>query len=950
MNEKILSKKNVVKSYNNLTSNDPMIKNQSNQYLMDFYKYEESINISIELIDDKEIQHKLLGAISLLNILRYHVLTICKDSNKLQYYNNVVMQSLLKLYKTSSERVVELLCCSFSIIMNVGIFLNISKISDIIEFTKSVDNFELCTLLILGNIPEELNRIRDVTEVDYQLYYIISEKLKSEIINIKNLILDTISKYLTSNPNIVKYALKVLCLWQEFNLSVIHNEDIGEMLLCSVFPIYSKEVSEVFTISIERHEDSRLYENNSYDNVNELLEQLNSKSLNFICKIINACSKIIGDSINNKDNSNSSNVDRKKMIIGISEIIAVITQNFGFMLFLKNEYAMKLMEMTMMFTLDKSRLITSKFSECFGCMRELICKKYIINDYDNNDLNNLYQFLLKAYKSIFEKCLLKDITIIPKIKSVNTNPNEQGLTSTEYFYLEENIEDDIEISSNEISIGEFRRNAEDFFYNIFFMISEITQNKGQAIFFNELNDTLNTCNSQLQANPNDSENVSICIRIFENVLFVMRSIFDLIELFADSRPEIILEYNTVLNNILDSNICNADRVVYSIFLYVDKCASTFKLNSSLAFKVVRFLLITSNIKLYEVIASSLILNICEFLTEPNRDIIELLGGYYFENYNKLCNNSVWNIAKSLSCWGNALEESIKKNVKITYSEEEFYLLYKNIIEISISSNTNLLNESVNNNIDLRKNNDAKRLIIKNYHCESLVLKESYFLSKQTFSKLFNDFFIKEVENIKFYVNIFKQDDFILDYPIETLVKSVKNLSNDTSIYFSIINEIIVSLLMENPNCIKAYECLKFLWINSSIENSNQEVSYFISGNFKELTNLFFANILKLQNSNSRKKVFEFYCQMFVGISNNGIFTNIDLECIMKVINIVNDFLRQLDYEDSTTKLIISFYLSILKGNLINNDIKINIYEKLVLDTISCIPWVSAVNLNDVSII
>lgn len=90
--------------------------------------------------------------------------------------------------------------------------------------------------------------------------------------------------------------------------------------------------------------------------------------------------------------------------------------------------------------------------------------------------------------------------------------------------------------------------------------------------------------------------------------------------------------------------------------------------------------------------------------------------------------------------------------------------------------------------------------------------------------------------------------------------------------------------------------------------------------------------------------------MFVGISNNGIFTNIDLECIMKVINIVNDFLRQLDYEDSTTKLIISFYLSILKGNLINNDIKINIYEKLVLDTISCIPWVSAVNLNDVSII
>ncbi len=141
--------------------------------------------------------------------------------------------------------------------------------------------------------------------------------------------------------------------------------------------------------------------NNSYDNVNELLEQMNMTSLNFICKIIDACYKIIYDNISKEDNSKNS--EKKKIIIGVSEIISVITQNFSFMLFLKNEFGMKLMELTMMFTLDNSRLITSKFSESFASMRELICKKYIIKDYDNNDLNNLL-VLMNSYQPLKYQC------------------------------------------------------------------------------------------------------------------------------------------------------------------------------------------------------------------------------------------------------------------------------------------------------------------------------------------------------------------------------------------------------------------------------------------------------------------------------------------------------------------------------------------------------------------
>lgn len=316
----------------------------------------------------------------------------------------------------------------------------------------------------------------------------------------------------------------------------------------------------------------------------------------------------------------------------------------------------------------------------------------------------------------------------------------------------------------------------------------------------------------------------------------------------------------------------------------------------------------------------------EYLKYPVKEIIEAVGGYYYSNYNNLINNSVWCLAKALSSWESAANsekdnsdtdhsEGVTSN-KLNFKEDEYLQLYVTLLGCPIKSNKDLL-DFLSTKVPMDKHTalETKKLLIKNFHCIEIILKQSFFLSSKTFNFLFDYFFKASKDLILLCFELYNsnEDLMILTYPLNVLIKSFPHLKEECKTFFEYTNTNMLKLYGSNPNCYKSINCLAAIYF--SILNDSSSYPFF-KEQLVEITCGVFSQLKRVSSKASQLMIIESICQVWYCVAEIGICVSIELKAITEIMAVVSSALMSCDNESTTTKTIFKFFFAVISFNVI----------------------------------
>ena len=476
MNEKdhIFSKDEFIKNYQNLTSLNPIIKNKANNYLLEFKKSNQSMNIAIEMVEDTIQSTQLLGSIILHQVVKEKSNEILNDSTGEIYrkFHSMIFSNLIKKYKKTSEKVIEMLCCSMSCIMNIGLFLKQISISEMLEFSQQNDDNELITLFILGNIEKELSELKE-DNFSYEFFSCINSILKSESKLILDYVEFLLKKYLSNGKVEENYKIHIkLCLnlilsWKKNGLFILSNTEIKNYVFrCLIFSDeFSHEISEIYSKELFDLPDSRKYEElGGGCTIDEIISNCNAEDLRMVIDLFNNLKFSIQE-YHIKMNNNS-NICYSKVYRCFVSIFASILENFGFFIFVKQEnLSQSFLELLQLFIACPNKAISARISPAMNEIRQLVCLGFKLDNLEVNEKKEFYNYLIKLIESILCLTRLNSLKLTVKVKNSNNDNSELscGFSSNEIYYLEDFFDDsDVDdMNENGLSVSDYRKDAED---------------------------------------------------------------------------------------------------------------------------------------------------------------------------------------------------------------------------------------------------------------------------------------------------------------------------------------------------------------------------------------------------------------------------------------------------------------------------------------------------------
>lgn len=911
------SKENLISSFKALSSPDKNTRSIANNYLLEFKTSPKALDLSISLLEESECSIQILGSTILHQVVREKAVELVEDKEQYKVYHKLIFSNLLTKFKQSPEKVIELLCVSMASIMNVGLYLDEVKISDILAFSQESPDNELISLFILANIQNELFEFNEEV-FPYEFFIKIKEKLCKESMLIKNFILFLLNKHINNEDQNSKIAIKLsldlLDSWLKSGLNVFDQQELIDIILDKLIlnEQYTILAGKIINESIYNSPYSRFHSNEEIIELSDLTRLWNEE---FIKKIINIvyCIKKKFDVIVNDPSfqTNPKKLVSCKIYGSLASIVSVILENFSFMLFFNTEEFSKiLLEMLMHFVSCSNRKISACFSEAFNEIREFVCQGFLLTSYNNDEKEQFFKYLITILEQIMVNSRLTNLSLTPKIKNTHEpNSNKivepgnlnRGFHSNEIFYLEDCFEeDDFEMSDYNISATDYRKTAEDMIYNISSLIFKAYGDEGNKQYFTWLSNIINHCCN--------GRNGEIEVKIFETAILILKSVSDLLELGISST-----NYLVCVNLLMESQLIKHPRIAYSLVIFLDVASSYIKDSNDLAYKSILFLIEISLTKDFETVACNIIMSICCWINIPDNKIIEAIINYYKNKYNVLNMNSVWCLVKSLSSWNSGPGNNKDLAQQLKSKENEIASILFSTMEIPVKNNKEIYNHLINQiNNPTNANKplisifsadqliEIKKSLIKNYHSIEIVLKESYFLSIDSFSKLFEYYYNSDKNFIKLLFNYFFSDKIFIEYPIDVLAKSFSHLGKSITQYFEVINAELVDLYIKNPSLSKVVVCLGYLWGQGTKEDKS--LFDFACNNLLLLTEVIIKNIGKIVNNNSDnsdgkneeniiKIIDSLVCLWNNVIENMVVLNNIDTNILVNFLNTIFDCIK-----------------------------------------------------------
>jgi hypothetical protein len=581
-----------------------------------------------------------------------------------------------------------------------------------------------------------------------------------------------------------------------------------------------------------------------------------------------------------------------------------------------------MLDLLFMFLTSKSRKLSFKFFESINELREFVNRGYNFYNYNNEEKISFIQFLIK---------LAEGVMINSKLQSLDINVNKEVI----------NI-DDIKIGSgdtddfdtSEISLNDYRKSAEDVFYNIFVMFIHNFKEEGGELFFQWINKLLT------EANVNDPLIVNDLNRLLvvEVVLNVVKSTIECFEVETVSHSYI----NQFIRYILKSQLLNSQNFIYFFLLFLDTASSFINKDTDVMMPVIELLINTMSIRYLESISARILQEIALFNNVPNVNAFNVVYNVFKERYDSLQHETLCLLTDYLCNMVGILDKSTNKIIQ--YDPSELSQFYKAILVIPSEriSKVNILLDGISTN-DLAK---IKYEFLKAHSIYHNVLKTSYFLDKKLLRSMFS-IFMNDIQAIlpKIFT-LFLKDNNVIKETSKTFTKAIHHLGEESILYFDYINELFLRVYIDNPDNFYVLNVYTYLY-PEAIKNSKEKKDY-IATTFMDLCDLVCKNI-HLMRANQVDTITAF-AQVLINVFNvNELdYLVVKPDSFNAVVNLFLDAVKSVSEPTMNRSVLKAISNIISSPRLISPDILVLKFEEIVYHVFSSCDHFDSGSIIDVS--
>ena len=918
------TKENVEKCWEILNKSQNVTeKKQADTFLTNFQKSSNCFEICNELFKSNDINSKIASAFILYQIIRGRVQELSTSKDEFSKLKKMFFENILPNLSNLPELVVQRMCYSVSILILGGILTYWQDcIEDILKYSTESEIKLYYAILILSNLNFEYSFI--------VVNQIFGYKLKDVLIDKKDSIKNFICSVFENADNIRDNNLKSKILdkviemtqaWVKFDLNVLTMQNLAEKFIKQINEDNIEKISELLCESISNSKFAKIYsyfpnyeEDEEHNDIfKKIFDRINPVEINSLNNIITIIGNFIANINNNTNNINKNDI----LLTGIANIFASISENFVYLFFIKNELSQKLLEMLFYFITLPKRKISYKFFETICEMREFINSFYRFANLTVDEKKEFISYLLKITESIMVNSKLKtldvnyDLMLKKDILCLNLHP-EKGECITN--------ENDIEIDPNEVTVTDYRKNAEDVFYNIFIILVSNFGEEGANIFLNKIMNIFTT------ANINDASILKDANRLLavETAFFVMRSITESFEVLNISYNAIIVFTQYILN----SELINNAKMVVNFLLFLDKASAYLTSDVNVYKMTIAFLLKISNNNILEKIATLIVYNITMFAKCANVDIFNAIYDIYFTNYDNFNDiASTSNLSFALCCsLHNVSYQDDKKTNAIAMSLDDIAKYYSMIMSPATQRIKKLCEYIKSGNCDAK----VRLEILKNYRVHQNVLEKANEINSEFFDVMFNSHFndtfaITQEIFAKMCVNENTQN--VMSELTNFYIKAVDYLKEKSLRYFDPLTKLMISSLEKSHLNYKCLIVLKTLF--SSYAKTSTENNTNISNAFFTLSKQMCISIINEQKSQiEMMKIFaEFFYVTFSELNLQNI-TNDNLSILYDIISIFIEGMKTFS-EMELIKTIMKSFSSFISNDYIPREV-INAKLEMIL--------------------
>jgi hypothetical protein len=837
--------------------------------------------------------------------------------------------------KSAPGYIIERLCYSISILVAVGtITYWPESIEEIMTFAKSSKENCYLSLIILENINKE------VFELNISSKTLM--RIKDVLVDRQNLIQEFIFLVLTSVGNntgntvpqdvqLFNLTLKLTHSWIKLGLNVLKIPMLSQTLITYLNAENVKNISEIFSDSLNYASSSKYYSQNEIYDLEEILSKYDKLELQSIENLI----EMIKTSLINITQSKDSE-EQMEILDGLANIFSSILENFITLLFLKTPLSQALNEMFFYFISHKNRKISYKFFETVNELREFINRGYKFSNFSNEEKVEYGNFLIKISESVMLNCKMKHLSI-----NQNMLSKKENLTIEDLEVIQEgsniNLNDQDEDEDGGVSINDYRKSSEDIFYNIFLIFTYNFGDNGAQFFFNWINNIINGLNINEESIAQDENR----LLVIEIIFLVIRSILDTIDV-NESNNQFIINFTSV---ILNSKILLNDLMIIKFLWFLDQACSCLGKDQNLIPSLTNFLLNISKNKLLECTATYILLEISDFIKIPHPDCFRVIFEFYQSNYDNLTPLTVNYLSDALCNFIGVLDREMK--VLVNISDDEVINYYNFILQTATERIlktfeffSNMIAQDPNLSGDYSK---IKLEFLKNYNVHNAVLKKSYFLTKKVLRGTFNIHMKSTVQVTQAIFKYFVKDSSFIREICKIYIKSIHHLAEDCSEYFNDFNEMMLNAYFNNLENFSCLSVLKVLY--SEVARSDKDKKEYISQNFFTLCDMISKNVFQMKKN--QIELIDLFAQLIVKVLDTVDYLVINQEILANVIGLFLDALKTIA-EPSMNKNVIRALTRILQDEkIIPKELTMPKFPEIVYGVFSACDHYESSSLSDV---
>ena len=782
---------------------------------------------------------------------------------------------------------------SLTVIIISGIFYNWTTcIDDLIKECTRKGNLEYIYIVLraFGSIDLLIHYNSEILkDEDYEDSVKISQKekaqIKEKLIENRKIVIDFLLNIYNnikniSNENfrkiIVSQLFETTRCWTNFELNLLTYPNISKM----IYTIMNSNIlenpeyfSNMIIDTLNRSKNCKIYEritvkeNSTPEMLSEKLYKLLNLEekegmellLNFILPKL--------DELKIKYNKNSLNNYESQLFKEYAKILSTVIENFIYLFFnFRSKLSETILNWLRYFLKHKKRNISLLFFEGLNEMREFINYYYRFAGLNDEQKIEFVNYLMDIVFGVMENCCYnkldqKDLSLLEKeILCRNTCLNPElpksliELNDYKNEFLENNIDD--------VSVNQYRENAESVFCNIFFILIDNFKDWGTSQFLNKLLSALELDKINEEKNLN---NPLTAIKI-DVIFFVISSVLEVFE--AVEAPNAINNIHNLINVLLNSKIVFQNQKIFIDFIIlINKFSEKLVLNQDNFKNVLQFLLLaTKSFNNQDIINSCyvIILNICNEINNEvkidNNFLIEFFN-IYKNMYNKYKYPNIKpleNIIDIILALSGISRKIIKSNrinpeKNINYDRNLIYIIQQITSPIN-NEIKNLIEKVEYQKQDKKLKNILKFEIVKGYSLQGKILSSLKKFSIELRNNFLKEHLNKTLDSTKKIFELFQDEEEVIEPLLKFYTENSPAIGGNCQENFDSFNNIMISYYLSSVNHIKVVNILKSLYLSFLISEDNTTELYLqknknILNQYSLIMSTFINNISKENNIN-----------------------------------------------------------------------------------------------------